>query len=438
MVNQASGGGSSSSGTSESTDSNATTTTTEDASYEINLEDTEALLIQQTAVSSFVTIDDADPGTSFLAGGGSTTNFWKMDSLGEIRPAIERELSSSQTSSYTGAMVTVNAERIDVSPTGIVYVLLSSPIRIGGVLCKWVAVNPHTVSNTTNVSSCAEDDTSFDINRVVFDSFGDVYYSNTYNEINFRDVGSGVNVTIFKGKDIGFQIGDFIPAPDESLILLGVLDGTVQHLFRYYPEIIFGTTKMESLPLGGMVSWDKQFILDNDANIFYSNAGEVYKITFTYDDKAVFSQPTEDIYGYQFTRDSHGDVYAVGDVRYDNNWNTITILSDPSYESIEMSLKQSDIFEVKGDYMFATGKDGAGKKVFLRKHILGDQDEVDLLNGRDMLVQSFDVKENGDVYFGALDYTTVKRGMFLYHNNTGVIDNVLEIPNDLKTILYLP
>lgn len=136
--------------------------------------------------------------------------------------------------------------------------------------------------------------------------------------------------------------------------------------------------------------------------------------------------------GGSFYEGSSGDIYTYD---YDD---TVTWLNEGAFEEINIeTLTDTALSEVKGDYFYQTGTDTSGNYVFIRKHLLGEREEIDLLGGADLLVQKFDVTNEGDVYFGALDLNTTQVYLYKYNNSTGELETVESLSSDLSQIITL-
>src|SRR5262249_37230265 len=134
-----------------------------------------------------------------------------------------------------------------------------------------------------------------------------------------------------------------------------------------------------------------------------------------------------------FSEDSENNVYAV----VNGPESAAVQVSGEEMRTVRASLDKTELFTVKGDYLFATGVDANGKHVFLRKSLIGDGQETDILGDEDLLVQRFDVSANGDVYFAAANLADATRFLMKFDATTGEIQALQELPSGLKQIVYV-
>lgn len=383
--------------------------------------------------------------------GPVTTNLSKILENGTLAPAFLPSSSDSLSSA------TIRVSYFTYSPIGDVHIKFNSSVTVDSENCSWIVIKSDnqvscvsTLSLSFNslennltlmqASSSGEgsitDNISDTITQLEFDALGNAFYSTEFgNKIYKWNREDGSTSTIFDGDPISFEVYKFLVASDESLMISGVLQGTGEYeeeLFRYVPSsglsrrcdnsdffisstgtlYVYGSCTNGETAIGGL-------LIGSFAD------GE---LTFT----EMESGGTSVDLGGSFYESSSGDIYTYN---YDD---TVTWLNVGAFEEISIeALTDTALSEVKGDYFYQTGTDTSGNYVFIRKHLVGEREEIDLLGGADLLVQQFDITDEGDVYFGALDLNTTQVYLYKYNNSTGELETVESLSSDLSQIITL-
>lgn len=368
--------------------------------------------------------------------GNLETNFWILDGEGNLLPGVTVTGGNGKK---------IEIERIDTSPTGETYLLFAHTVSVKGERCKWVMVGPAASQSAV----CADPDTRFQFSQIKFGADGTAYYSSVKGLIKARERTDGQIRTLFSGADIDFVLEAFLPAPDGSIMIVGDLAGTSRRFFRLLPDA--DGVVMESQCLSGVKAKVKGFAPGNE--MFMSSGGDLYvkstqgacdELTGAklyrgiFTDGALRFSPIPGVDSDFFAEDSEGGVYAVK-VGRGGEVSTLTRVNGglPGTPEI-IPLASVESLRVIGDDVYATGIDGSGRNAFLRRNLLSDGDAEDLLQGRDLVVQDFQVNAAGDVYFDAVDYADAAgRKLFRYAAEGGLLKSVAALPEDLKEIIFM-
>lgn len=397
--------------------------------------DAQALILHESSPSSEAGYSLAKTTTQ-----EAITNLKKLISDGTLANVIyTAETDEGQTTET--APITV--DDIKIAPWGDIYVLfgyrgVALTGWVQGSSCYLVVVTP------PDQASCVEDYAG-DFSNVKFDSQGNTYYiaGGIFEGAYWSPAAigkrtrNGVISTVFSMLAIHFYCSDFVVAPDGSLFVEGDLQGSSDHLFRYFPN----TGRLEPLDNDLQESASLSNLLEN-GKFYHPYAGTIYVGTFAEDSSLSF-QPIfssgefgVEIYeGTSFTMTSAGEVYMVG--------GESVVRIEPSFAQVDLPDFDIEFFKTSGEFIYLTGTDpSSGKYVFIRKDLSVEGEETDLLGGRNLLVQQFDVAGSGDIYFGALDLDTTTVYLFKYNNEKALLgedplEQLESLPGDLTDIIMM-
>jgi hypothetical protein len=440
-------------GSESSSDGASITATSDDlpqpAEITISLSEVRAFLIQEENSPIEPDASDSDdsdqegPETSAQeeetgTGTDVETNFWTLDSDGNLRPAV--------TAVGGENVKRIEIERIDVAPTGEVYFLFAHTVSLMGEYCKWIVVNP----SAPDTAECADPDTRFAFAQIKFAYNGTVYYSDTDGQIRVRRRIDKQIKTLFTSSNIDFILQSFVPAPDGSIMIVGDLTGTSQRFFR----LIFdeeGGVVMEAQCIENVKVKTKGSVPGNE--MFISTAGELY-VKSTHDvcselpdarlyrgvfaDGELAFSPIEGVDTDFFAEDSTGRVYAINQGGDGDASTIVRVDGGEDSNSIVVPLTTVETMRVIGDDVYVTGENESGQGAFLRKNLSSEEEWDDLLFGGDFVIQEFQADASGTVYFGAVDYDDVAaRKLFRYDASEGVLDPIAALPENLKEIVFI-
>lgn len=353
------------------------------------------------------------------------SNLKKMLSDGSLAPIIYIDSESGEEITST-----IDIEDIMFSSFGDVIVNFTGyGVILNGYYCKDVLLNFEE-----EVTACIHPLEEYDdggIEQIIFNSEGDVYYIFEH-KLYKMDRTDYSTVFVWEPELINFGINSYVVGPDNSLILSGSLAGLNDYFFRYYPDSenleTIEVTDEEGLVLTGL---EIDLLTLENSLLYITNVDNVWRGTFSEDEILTFEYLGEFEID-NFVTTSEGNIYVYG------GSTTATLISSSPFEEITFStVVDEELAEANGDYLFLTGTDSEGNRVFMRKSLLGDREEIDLLGGSNFLVQNFDVASNGDVYFGALDLDTLTVYLYKYNNTTGELEQMDSLSGDLEEILVL-
>lgn len=360
------------------------------------------------------------------------TNFWVMTEGGDILPGIVATGYGS---------LTIELERIDVAPTGEIYLLFVHGLDYAGGRCRWFIIG------LKNIVACAEQEYRFAVSEVRFNNVGNVFYRNDEGELRRRDRENGTVATLLTAVAIGLDMNAYLPLDDGSVLVNGDLAGTRQRLFRFVPGEEAGEGWLETMCVQSFAVSTRadmprdQYFLASDGSVYFKRKGDacagmesayIYH-GFLADDGEFVSTALPGMDGVAFAEDSRGHVYAIGD-SWDFSLNDLTDLT--TGEVIGVGLKETELFQVRGDFIYTAGTDFLGDNMLMRRSLISGEEAV-LYATPDGLVQEFAVSANGDVHFGVLSYTDLSRRLYRYVAGTGVTDDVVEMAGDLSNIVLV-
>lgn len=400
---------------------------------ELRFSGASSLVISKTPFSAL----EAASGTLSLTEDELSTNAWTLGEDGSFEPgAVVSEGGCS-------GPVEFEVERVDVSPTGEIYLLFANSVVIAGERCRFVVVNGN------DEASCADAETGFEFYQVEFTPDGDVYFSDRAGTIKTRSREDGGVTTIFSAASLDYALDGFKPLSDGTLLLQGDLTGTSRGFYRFVPASVSGgSDELQEQCLGdvdinvkGSAPKDELFIASDDS-IYLKSTGSVcegLEIAKTYRAEVgtgglVFAA-IPGITADRFAEDSAGNVYAVtGDD--DDVIDAVTPVEAGAYEPVTTSLASTELFEMRGDAIYATGKNRDGKSSFIRKSLLSGE-ETDLIGESDLVVQAFDVGAGGDVAFAALDAATARRVFYRFNEAESSLEELASFPGEVLRIVYV-
>lgn len=398
----------------------------------IQLQEAKALLLQKSS-SIYST-----------SSGNVTTNFLQLLKDGTLTPVI----SSSES---------VGVTYIDRSPAGDLHIMFSNSVIVNSEDCRWIVIKPdnqvscvdssiinftyikiqeqyarYRFATTENGTSSSEPSAGY-LSQLEFDDSGNATYavteaSGTSNVIYHWDRASGIVSTTLDAASLNLHVSHFFLSSDGSLIMSGDISGSNNPLFHFIPSSkTLNETCITSLESFFMSASSDLYIHGlGNCDGHTSTTNEVWKGVLT-DGNFTFTALGDNVDGYSFFEDSVGNVYL-----------GTTLINNGAFDEITISgIKNADLSQVSRDYLYETGTDASGNHVFIRKHLLGEREETDLLNGANLLVQQFDVAKNGDVYFGALDLSTTTVKLYLYNNTTNELQQFDNLSSDLSQIISL-
>lgn len=367
----------------------------------------------------------------------AVTNLTKMLEDGSVVAVIYKESGfTAPAEDATG--VSVDVSQVFISPVGDAIITFNPPgVILDNFYCDAV------VLNDAGDSYCLDPESSYDEGHIpgyiTFDSSGNIYYYNgishavdqaDYDAIRKWSRSDQITTVLWRPDDINFEGNPelFVIAPDGSVIMADDLEGSSANFFRYYPN----TASLEILDddllavasstvLGRISDFS---ILDDNKLYVNTSYGHLFRGTFASDGTLSF----EYLDTGDFIITTDGYIYADSD-------DSLSFL-EPSVTTLDISSYDTEILEVIGGYTYLTGTDGSANYVFIKKQI-ADGTETDLLSGQNLLIQHFDVAENGDVYFGALDLDTTTVYLYKYDNATGQLEQLDSLPGDLLDIILL-
>lgn len=418
-----------------------------------------------------ITFDQLETTTGFLLldDGSSSGTETNLQSLVEnaIEPAFTLTANDDRNQNHP-----LKVSRIDISPTGEVYVLFydsfwTKPVLIDSQPCAWIVINsdysidcvdddidavegpwstlvvrdgagtkntgdahsgPSLPTRILDEEMTPQIDRDGNIYYLVqsYDGSGDIY------QIRKRDRNTGVVSTVLDAASINLSIRDCFVMSDESLVIPGYLTGLDgKRLFRFIPSSSGNGTLQE--------------VDDGPVSLFLASDGALYSVGGSTglikgtlaDGELAFSEVDAGTgavaTGSEIVEDSLGNIYVLNEAT-----GSVVFANPGAFEEISItSIATTELSKASGDYLYETGENSDGDRVFIRKHLLGEREEVDLLGDRNLLVQQFDVADNGDVYFGALDLDTTTIYLYKYNNSTGELEQLDSLPGDLMQIVLL-
>lgn len=346
--------------------------------------------------------------------------------------------------------ITINS--IYSSPVGDIVVKFLDPgIIFNGEYCWMVILNDAGEVSCIDPQSSLEDhkDIGQFFSGFYFDQSGNIYLD-LFQEIYKWSREDHTISFIFDFLSINANTFDMVIAPDGSLVFWGWLSGeNDSNFFRFYPSSE-GEGDLEALCV--YLDSDTELMPTyDDSNSFYffaesascSNLDIAYtfggdssiiKAEFEENGELTYSLVTDtsEVSGDELIKDSEGNIYVKnGDTK-------VTLISSSPFEEITFSTVVDEAMsEISGDYMFLTGTDSNGNRVLMRKHLLGDREEIDLLGGSNLLVQRLVAVPNGDAYFGALDLDALDVYLYKYNNTTSQLEQLDSLPSEVEDIIVL-
>jgi hypothetical protein len=399
----------------------------------LDLSDEAALVVSKTPFSP----TELATETTFLEKDELATDVWTLDSDGAFMPG------TAATSDECDSASEIDVERVDVSPTGEIYLFFTNSVEIAGERCRFVAIN------LDNQAACADADPDFDVYQVEFTTDGTLYFSDLAGTVKKRDRDGSDAAPLFTASSLGYALDGFKPLNDGTLLLQGDLQGTSLGFYRFVPAAVSGGLDALEEPclanvdinVKGSAPEDQLFVA-SDGSIYLRSTGskcddladaKIYAATVGTDGLTFSAVPGID--ADSFAEDSLGNVYAVTGAD-DDALDAATPVNSEPHNAVMTSLAETEIFEVRGDAIYAAGKDASGKASFVRKSLLTGE-ETDLIGDADLVIQAFDVNAAGDVTFTALDTAQAARVFLRYHSSDASLEELTGFPEDVLKIVYV-